>query len=76
MVPAGDDPRRIQINQVLARVAQQGDVYLLDAGSWGRQYQLENLYSADGVHLTEAGHAQLTIPFITEVQALGLGSTP
>ncbi len=71
----GDDPRRIQINQLLARVAQQEDVYFLDAGSWGRQYQLENLYSEDGIHLTEAGHERLTAPFIAELQALGLGLT-
>jgi acyl-CoA thioesterase I len=71
----GDDPRRTQINDVLARVAEQEDVHFLDAGNWGRQYQLENLYSADGIHLTEAGHERLTRPFITELQALGLGST-
>jgi acyl-CoA thioesterase I len=71
----GDDPRRIQINQLLARVAQQEDVYFLNAGDWGRQYQVENLYSADGIHLTEAGHERLTQPFITELQALELGPT-
>jgi acyl-CoA thioesterase I len=71
----GDDPRRIQINQLLAQVAQQEDVHFLNAGSWGRDYQLENLYSPDGIHLTEAGHERLTKPFITELQALGLGPT-
>jgi acyl-CoA thioesterase I len=71
----GDDPRRTRINDVLARVAQQEDAHFLDAGDWGRQYEVENLYAEDGVHLTEAGHERLTRPFTTELQALGLGPT-
>jgi acyl-CoA thioesterase I len=71
----GDDPRRGQINALLAQVAQQEDVHFLNAGDWGRQYRLENLYAEDGVHLTEAGHERLTTPFITELQTLGLGPT-
>jgi lysophospholipase L1-like esterase len=71
----GDDPRRTQINQLLARVAQQEDVHFLNAGDWGRQYRLENLYTEDGVHLTEAGHERLATPFVTELQTLGLGPT-
>ena len=68
----GDDPRRVHLNELLARVAQQHDVLFLHAGRWGRQYQLEGLFHEDGIHLTEAGHERLTQPFTRELDTLGL----
>ncbi|GAB2603436.1 hypothetical protein GCM10009696_06100 [Kocuria himachalensis] len=72
---SGDDPRRVRINELLAQVAEQEDVFFLDASRWGRQYQLEGLFYEDGVHLTEAGHERLTDPFTTELEGLGLART-
>lgn len=72
---SGDDPRRVHINELLAQVAQQEDVFFLDASRWGQQYQLEGLFYEDGVHLTEAGHERLTDPFTTQLEALGLAHT-
>ncbi|MEX5258490.1 SGNH/GDSL hydrolase family protein [Kocuria arenosa] len=72
---SGDDPRRVRINELLAQVAEQEDVFFLDASRWGQQYQLDGLFYEDGVHLTEAGHQRLTGPFITQLEALGLART-
>lgn len=72
----GDSVRRLQINDALARVARDEEVLFLDAGSWGRQYQLEGLFFQDGIHLTGAGHQRLTQPFTTQLEAPELTPTP
>lgn len=72
---SGDDPRRVRINELLAQVAEQEDVFFLNASRWGRQHQLEGLFYEDGVHLTEAGHQRLAGPFSTQLEVLGLART-
>ncbi len=67
-------PAPIHIHEVLARVAHQGEVYVLDAGNGGDS--TENLYSAQDVPLTEADREWLSRPVITGLRARGLGYAP
>lgn len=69
----GDDLRQLEINELLAQLAQEKGVLFLDAGRWAHQHRLERLFHDDGVHLTSTGHQRLARPFAARLDALDLG---
>ncbi|GLB67912.1 hypothetical protein AHIS1636_23520 [Arthrobacter mangrovi] len=72
----GGDPasRRIEVAQVLARVAEAEDAPFIDATGWVAESNLTRHLYPDGLHLTPEGHDRLAPVFAKALADAGLAA--